>query len=291
MGVLHSEPGLPALYLLVLWSDSPEMRQHELVKAVDTSLWARERLHVVCWPGQGAVAVEQSGLLLTTLGLPDPHLNAAFVSRDALNANPMVRSACSFYHDRGHAFVLWVPEESPAAAAVLRASAAAGLTPVDVEVGMARLVAEQTIDAADRPATPLGFRVVDDAVTHADFLRVARGFDLDPGLLTHLFPPALFRAPGAQGLVAYRDRTPVAACWLLRTGAVAGLYGVVTAAEHRGRGYARQLLQHAVGLAGAWSCSVVVLQTARAGSVFERIGFRRVCRYTVLVGGGAERQR
>jgi GNAT superfamily N-acetyltransferase len=263
------------------------MRQHEQIEAIDMSLWARGRLHVACWPGQGAVAIERSGLLLTTLGMPDPYLNAAFVSRNAVDATAIVRSACSFYRDRGRRFVLWVPEESAAAAAVLRASVAADLAPVEVEVGMARLVAGHATGAIDQQATALRFQVVDDAITHGDYLEVAMGFGIHQDLLAHLFSPALFRAPGATGLVGYRDRTPVAACWLLRTGAVAGVYGVVTATPHRRRGYARQLLRHVVGLAAGWRCSVVVLQTAGAESVFERIGFRRICRYALVASRGA----
>jgi GNAT superfamily N-acetyltransferase len=109
---------------------------------------------------------------------------------------------------------------------------------------------------------------------------------VDTSLWARLFPLELFRAPEATGLVGWAGPVPVTACWLLRTGAAAGVYGAVTAPEHRRRGHLRALLDHAAALAGQLGWETLVLQTA-SEAVFERAGFRTVCRYALLAGTAA----
>jgi GNAT superfamily N-acetyltransferase len=273
----------------------------ELAAAVDTSLWARQRLTARCWPGPDARVAEAPGVLLSSFGAG---LRSAFAARGRLDPAAVITAAAAFHH--GHRFELWVPEGGPDTARLLQEAAAAGLTRQGVEVGMARPVGGRPgtgrpvaggpvaggpvggRPAGGRPGGPatLDVRVVDDEAGRAAFLRAAAGFELDRPLLARLFPLELFRAPEATGLVGWAGPVPVTACWLLRTGAAAGVYGAVTAPEHRRRGHLRALLDHAADLAGQLGCETLVLQTA-SEAVFERVGFRTVCRYALLAGTAA----
>ncbi|MGI9463570.1 MAG: GNAT family N-acetyltransferase [Aestuariivirgaceae bacterium] len=68
--------------------------------------------------------------------------------------------------------------------------------------------------------------------------------------------------------------TPASAVTVLRTGDMAGVYDVGTIESQRGRGYARQLLAHALHEAGASGASHAgLIAVAKAERLYGRVGF------------------
>ncbi len=106
-----------------------------------------------------------------------------------------------------------------------------------------------------------------------------------PGLADYL--PASFAAdPDVRVFHARLDGKPVGTSIAIRTGDVAGVYGVGTEPEARGRGVGTATTWAAVAAGSEWGCDTVVLQASQMGlSLYERMGFRTVVRYITFTGG------
>ncbi len=94
------------------------------------------------------------------------------------------------------------------------------------------------------------------------------------GPLTDAYGKAL--RGGGRLYATYEDGKPVAALLLVPDGAWAGIYGVVTAASHRGRGIGGRLVRHAMAAAREAGCRMVTLQVAPgapAERLYRRLGF------------------
>jgi GNAT superfamily N-acetyltransferase len=86
--------------------------------------------------------------------------------------------------------------------------------------------------------------------------------------------------PGWTHYLGRLDGAPVAATSLLLAAGVAGIYNVATVPEARGRGVASALVAAALREARAWGYRAGVLQSSQAGfSVYQRLGFRKVCAF------------
>ena len=112
---------------------------------------------------------------------------------------------------------------------------------------------------------------------------VARG--LEPGLADYL--PASFAAdPDVRVFNARLDGRPVGISIAIRTGDVAGVYGVGTRPESRGRGVGTAVTWAAVAAGREWGSDTIVLQASEMGlSLYQRMGFRTVVRYVKFLGG------
>ncbi len=108
---------------------------------------------------------------------------------------------------------------------------------------------------------------------------------LVPGLAGYL-PASLAADPDVRVFHARLDGKPVGTSIAIRTGDVAGVYGVGTQPEARGRGVGTATTWAAVAAASEWGCDTVVLQASQMGlSLYERMGFRTVVRYITFTGG------
>ena len=90
---------------------------------------------------------------------------------------------------------------------------------------------------------------------------------------------------GLTGYVGYREGRPIAAAAVIIAGGAVGVYSVGTLPEFRGKGYAEVLIRHAVAVASASSgIERTVLQSTPSGlSLYQRMGYRRVTRFWVMV--------
>ncbi|MCC2616093.1 GNAT family N-acetyltransferase [Aestuariibacter halophilus] len=76
-------------------------------------------------------------------------------------------------------------------------------------------------------------------------------------------------------LLALTDHSiPVATALVLRTGKTLGIHQVAVPPEHRGKGYAKTLMQHIVWQAAQQSVNLLVLQASDMGrSLYQSMGF------------------
>ena len=85
------------------------------------------------------------------------------------------------------------------------------------------------------------------------------------------------------GFLGYLNGEPVAAAVVAVTGEVAGLYSVATLPAHQRKGFGEATVRHAIEWMHAErGIEKFVLQSSREGlGLYERIGFREVCRFTI----------
>lgn len=103
---------------------------------------------------------------------------------------------------------------------------------------------------------------------------------IQPGLADYL-PLSFASDPDVRVFTARLDGRPAGTSIAIRTGEVAGVYGVQTTSESRRRGVGTAATWAAVGAGRAWGCNTSVLQATQMGiPVYERMGFRTVVRYT-----------
>lgn len=91
---------------------------------------------------------------------------------------------------------------------------------------------------------------------------------------------------GALLLEAQQEGKPVASLLMALDDGCAGIYGVVTARAHRGKGLAGRLVEHGVALARAAGCEWITLQAdegSPAERLYERLGFRATDRVLAYV--------
>jgi len=127
------------------------------------------------------------------------------------------------------------------------------------------------------PLPPPALRVV--PVTGPDQLATAEqivvsGFPMEhllPYRPGEMFPAELVHGDGVALYLAVRDGVPVGACLSIVDSAVAGLYWVTTAPEHRSVGVGRSLMH---GVLNALAPRPVTLTAARAGiPLYDSLGF------------------
>lgn len=88
-----------------------------------------------------------------------------------------------------------------------------------------------------------------------------------------------------QGYVGYADGVPVATTATVIEGGVIGIYSVGTVPEHRRRGYAEATMRAVLAIERERSgIETTVLQSTSAGlPLYERMGYRKVTRFSVYI--------
>lgn len=104
----------------------------------------------------------------------------------------------------------------------------------------------------------------------------------DSGLASYL-PESFAADPNVRVFTAWLDERPVGTSIAIRTGDVAGVYGVGTIPEARRRGVGTAISWAAVAAGRAWGCQTIVLQATEMGlPVYASMGFRTVARYAMF---------
>lgn len=119
----------------------------------------------------------------------------------------------------------------------------------------------------------------------------APGVTVVPGIavgLARYLPRSLAHDLDVRAFTAQLDGRPVGTSLAIRTGDVAGVYGVGTLPDARGHGVGTAASWAAVEAGHAWGCEPIVLQASEMGlPIYERMGFRTVVRYAIF-GGQAQ---
>lgn len=118
----------------------------------------------------------------------------------------------------------------------------------------------------------------------------APGVTVTPGIergLADYLPRSFASDSDVRVFTARLDGRPVGTSIVIRTGEVAGVYGVGTVPEARGRGVGTAASWAAVAAGRAWGCDTIVLQATEMGlPIYERMGFRTVVRYITFSSRG-----
>ena len=105
-----------------------------------------------------------------------------------------------------------------------------------------------------------------------------------------LLPPAFAADADVRMFTAFLEGRPVGTSVAIRTGEVAGVYGVATLPEARRRGVGTAATWAAVEAGVSWGCRTVVLQSTEMGRpVYEAMGFRTVTGYVTYRARAATR--
>jgi Acetyltransferase (GNAT) family len=138
-------------------------------------------------------------------------------------------------------------------------------------------------DSASFRPVPSGLRI--RKVRTLDDLKLwnrtcAVGFGEDPGLFELFNRPVILSAKGTSMYIGECSEKPVATSLLYLSNGVAGIYGVSTLPEFRGRGFGGALTAFAVKEGFSNGCDLASLQSSSLGvPVYFKLGFRFVFDY------------
>jgi len=220
---------------------------------------------------------ETDGVVLLASGLPYAMFNRMFVV-DPLAAPPTsLGRAREFF---GRLGLPWSVCAAP--------EAVAGLEECVAVVGLKRLppLPLMLLDRAPRAAPTMQEFTVRRCVSDADagdFVRVAsRGFAAPRIVFDAFCRPGVYDSPSVTHFVGILGDEPVACATLITTETIAGVYNVATLPRFRGRGFGAAITAHAANDGFASGCAASALQASAMGfGVYERMGYRRVCDYTI----------
>ena len=242
----------------------------------------------------GERLVDTPALLAYLSEVNSPDVNEVVRARLGGPGGPSVETAIDetirLFGDRP--FFWWVgPDDHPPDLSARLT--ARGVVLLDDIPGMAMDLADLDDATVTRPPPELAIEAVLDAKTLGGFQAV----------ITHGFPEdwtdeaAIELVAAGTAAVAvetgFREPNGLPTRWLgsvdgrpvatarLHTGAgVAGVYSVVTVVHARRRGYGEAMTRHALLDARASGLRIATLQSSPAGrGVYERIGFRELCRF------------
>lgn len=150
----------------------------------------------------------------------------------------------------------------------------------------------ESLTPAIRKEVPPGLdirRVPDPAGAAAFHELVGRAFVAPPELNDVMQPlPTFAGDPDIALFVGSVDGVDVSAAGYSRSGSTAVLWGVATLEEYRGRGYGEAVSRAALAHAGGRGCMNAALRSGpKSVPLYERIGFRYVCRHRTYAYPGA----
>lgn len=204
---------------------------------------------------------------------------------------PLIDRICAHYEHRRVPYI-WIVHPSSKPSNLSNLLEQRGLVLAEVIPGM-------TMDLNDLPPREAFSPnvIVQEATTKADFLAaqelIAWRWDVpDKDRQQHRDLALSFRVgepgTGLRCWVAHLDGKPVSKVLLHLHKGVAGIHGVATKPEARGRGLARALALEALNTARDSGYTIAMLHSSvMARSLYEKIGFRQVSEFRVYVSGGA----
>lgn len=117
---------------------------------------------------------------------------------------------------------------------------------------------------------------------------LTRGFEVPAEMFAPLVTEELLDEPSAICLVGSVGDTAVTTGLAVVRGSSAGIFNVATPPEHRRRGYGAAITASCLGAAREAGATWGYLQSSEMGvNVYERLGFRTLERWSVLVHEGA----
>lgn len=250
----------------------------DLVAAVDRSFAASYELLALHQPN-GSVRRFGSAVAFTT-GLPLAIFNGLIVTEPIALAD--LEAALDVLDEARLAHHVWIHEE-------LRDSLAGPIVE-RARTANPYLVPGMWIRAqrSPVPAPSVTVRQVRDAADLDDHLSVLTRGGAGEELAQAVYPASFLADPDVRVFTGYLAGRPVGTSIAIRTGDDAGVYGVGTAREARGRGVGTAVSWAAVEAGLDWGCETVMLEASEMGEpIYARMGFRTVVRYAQFEGSAA----
>ena len=252
----------------------------EMVRRAHQNLETQLRLVAGAAPGGGVRDIE--GVALFASGLPYALFNRLF----AIDPPPAPPTALGRAREFFRPLALpWSVCAAPEAVGSIDGSAiAAGL----VRLGPQPMMLLEKHHAVSILAEGLAVR---RCITDADagvFVRVtARGFRSPRIVFDAYCRAGVFDSPALRHYVGYLGDEPVAAATLVNAHGIAGIYNVTTIKRFRRRGFGAAITMHAAREGFAAGCDASALQASAMGfNVYEEIGYRHACDYTIWAPPG-----
>jgi ribosomal protein S18 acetylase RimI-like enzyme len=263
-----------------------------------------------CLPGERRV--DDRGLLAYISDVNSPDVNEVVRARfddrggggDETAVDQAIAEVIGLFDWRP--FLWWLrPDDTPAdlGEGLVRH----GLVFLDDIPGMAMDLADLVDETTAPPPPELDIRPVLGEGDLADFLAVTtQGFpeDWDDGQAIDLFAAGMREIAGDEGhrepngaptrWIGRVAGRPVATARLHAGAGVAGIYTVVTVQDARRRGYGAAMTRRAMLAGRDAGLRIATLQASDSGrGVYERIGFRELCRFRLFewrprIGGRSE---
>lgn len=157
-----------------------------------------------------------------------------------------------------------------------------GLSPLTDAPGMC---ADRLL-APSRPLPHVEVKRVADQPTRLAFGHITSiAFEIPFAVCHEIYGADRAWAGNFQGYVGYAGGEPVATAAIVTSHDAIGVYSVATLPHHRKRGYAESLMRQVISKAqDETGLERTVLQSTRSGlSLYERMGYRKVTRFTVYI--------
>ena len=256
------------------------------IRATEENLWT-------LWQrfGQGPECAlhDVGGALWFDTPLKPLPYNGVLRFRPTKEAESLIDQIFDHYRDRNVPF-MWVVHPSSSPADLSDLLEACGMTKVDTLPGMTMNLAE----LPPRELAPTGFEVR-EVTTNEDLIAaqqlIAWRWDIrEESIQVHLDMTYAFRVgqPGSRlrCWIACIDGKPVSKVLLNLDAGVAGIHGVATKPEARGKGIARVLTLEALHAGKEAGFQLAMLHSSQmARNLYEKIGFRQVSEFKVFVSG------
>ena len=254
-------------------------------KAVEENL--RESFRVLAAGRTGADVTEMEGLSIASLGVAFQMFNAAFLSSAVATQEEMearLTLAREHFEARGIEWSFWICEDwvaRPVLRKISRICHGFGLRLASEMPGMVavtlkpaeKATSEIEVRRVNSEAILHDFQAIGSTCFHVPFAWFAEVFDM----------PHAAESPFAC-FVGYREGVPVTtAAAVVSPGGTLGFYNIATVPEKRGRGYGEAITRHAAeaGLRAGGNRRLVLQSTWQGLSLYERLGFRTVARFSV----------
>jgi GNAT superfamily N-acetyltransferase len=215
------------------------------------------------------------GVALTAQDMPGPSFNFAAALGDVPPLDRILALADEFFGEREGGYGILVEADAG--------------HPVEAELRVRGWIVVQDEPALVLPTIPapphlpgLEIRVVTNAAGREDYIHVlAAAFETPPGDVARLLPPLPYGlGPDAAMLVGYLGDQPVSSAGMYLVADVAGIGGVATLPDCRGRGFGGALTLAAAAEGAARGCTVAALRSGPLSfPLYVRLGFIHVCNH------------
>jgi ribosomal protein S18 acetylase RimI-like enzyme len=253
------------------------------IKALEENLWG---LWSYFGRGPGCALHDEYGALWFETPIPTLPYNGVLRFRVKDNVDRLIDRICKHYRKRNVPF-FWVVHPSTVPSDLSEGLKKRALKEEDTASGMVANLS----DLPESPPLPTGFEIreVDDEIAASYFYElIAWRWHIPPEAQPHLRAQNVVWQVGAPSSIvrcwlAWHEGTPVAKAALRIAGGAAGLYGVATKPEARGRGLARALTLEVFRAAREAGQRLGVLHsTPMAKSLYAKIGFKDVAPFRLF---------